>query len=251
MVKPYELHEQVYRSMHADGVKSWMQRHHPEEVDADHLAFLEDVRSQPFIPRHGSVLEIGCGSAPLLRWFEKQGHVGMGIDVSRTAVSMAKEQSSGLPLTFRVADICTLDPTKFPQFDICVDGQCFHCIIRESDRRSMLVNVRSIMKHGGIFILLTMCSPIDKDGFRALYPAQKVTGNKIYVPFQGCDEIEGALKLGEKNYFPTRSVPHWTNILKELRQAGFMVQMMRLRRCSREEVCSSLLVCATAAHPAT
>jgi 2-polyprenyl-3-methyl-5-hydroxy-6-metoxy-1,4-benzoquinol methylase len=148
--KPYESHEDEYRWMEAAGTKSWFQRNRPWAIDPHDQHFLEDVFAQPWAPKNGHAMELGCGTGPLTRWLAKSGFKTTGVDVSETAIRMARKQSKSLTIDYRVADICTKDVRSFGKFDLCVDGRCFHGITSPKDRRAVLENVRDLLKPNGI-----------------------------------------------------------------------------------------------------
>ena len=104
MKKAYEGHEVVYRWMKKEGILVWGEngsRSTGKSCRPESNNFLKDVLSQPWAPKSGRVIEFGCGTGPLLRRVCKKGFSGVGIDVSKTAIAMAKEQSKGLDIKFR------------------------------------------------------------------------------------------------------------------------------------------------------
>ncbi len=241
--KAYPLHESVYVKMKKQGIESWNGRNGSPAIDPDTERFFADAVAQPWFPREGRVLEMGCGTGPLLRWFGQRGFSGLGIDVSKTAINMAKAQSKGMALRFRVGDICDLDVTTYPQHDVCLDGHCFHCIITPEDRARMLANCRRLLKPDGVFILMAMCSPVNREvGFDC---DMRMYGNYIYVPSSKAGDFEKSRTFCGKPYFPNRYIGHWKTILADVRTAGFSVQLARFNRCTQQEFCSDILICAT------
>ena len=243
--KPYEGHEIVYRKMRQKGFLVWGQKGsgstgkscHPETNN-----FLKDVLSQPWAPKNGKVLELGCGTGPILRWVAKRGFTGIGIDVSKTAVAMAKEQSKGLDIKFKQADICNLNVNKFGKFDIVIDGLCLHCIIEEKDRNVFLRNAFELIKKDGLFILLTMCSPIDKKIFEKKCHGQIFLNHTIYLPFPKAKEFEGCKVIKSRDYLPTRKVPHWKKIVGEIKQADFKPKLIRYHANNFKDTFGTLTV---------
>ncbi len=111
--KPYEGHETEYQRMRKNNIRSWDLRDKPEEIDESTKRFIEDALDQPWAAEKGKVIELGCGTAPMLRWLSEKGFgPGLGVDVSKTAIAMAREQSKGLNLTFKNADLCKTLPAK-------------------------------------------------------------------------------------------------------------------------------------------
>jgi SAM-dependent methyltransferase len=182
MKKSYEGHEFVYRRMKKKGICSWNENQRIKPIDADTKRFLTEVLAQPWCPKGGRVIELGCGTGPILRWICKRDFSGLGIDVSKTAIAMAKEQSKGLKLSFRRADICRTGVGRFGKFDLVIDGHCLHCIIRPKDRKAFFENSFKLLRKGGLFIVMTMCSPTDRKIFSNVYKEQKLINHTIYVP---------------------------------------------------------------------
>jgi SAM-dependent methyltransferase len=244
MQKPYEGHEIAYQKMRENGIRSWGERTlidgRGSEIDIDDKRFLQEVLTQPWAPKKGKAVELGCGTAPLLRWICRKDFSGLGVDVSRTAIAMAKEQSQGLNLSFKCADLCKSIVTEIGTCDLCIDGHCFHCIISDADRRAFLKNVYNLLSPNGIFVVMTMCGPVDRRNFAVRFPCQRVVKEIIYSSYEKAIKFEGACQILGKPYMPTRRVPHWRSVLKELKGAGFHLQMIQFNHFTEKEPCSSL-----------
>lgn len=245
MLKVYTLHENEYRRMKAAGIESWEQRNSESAINEQQERFWLDAMVQPWFPAKGKVLEIGCGTGPILRWFAGKGYRGDGLDVSSTAIAMAKELAKGSPTKFKQGDICTLDTAKWPKYDLCIDGNCLHCLTHPDDRKAMLTNARRMLKDHGILLIMTMCAPIDINGYRRLYPNQIFKDGLVYVPANFSEPCEGEMMLGGKKVMPTRCIAPWKRILREIADAGFDLRLMRLNRHHAEDVVSSLSICAS------
>ena len=142
MQKAYAAHEVLYQRMKAKGIRCWEQLNNAEtfkrngQIERNDLRFLVDALAQEWAPRKGSAIELGCGTGPMLRWLRKQGLGGLGVDISRTAIAMAREQSKGSGLRFRQADLCGEPVAKAGSFDLALDGHCLHCITGQADRNA-------------------------------------------------------------------------------------------------------------------
>jgi 2-polyprenyl-3-methyl-5-hydroxy-6-metoxy-1,4-benzoquinol methylase len=244
MKKPYEPHEDEYRRMEAAGTKSWFQRNRPWDIDPHDQHFLEDVFAQPWVPKKGHAIELGCGTGPLTRWLAKRGFKTTGVDVSETAIRMAREQSKSFTIDYRMADICTKDVRSFGKFGLCVDGRCFHGITSLKDRSAVLENVRHLLKPKGIFVLMSMCSPIERGSLARQYPDQRILRNVIYYPLKKTGAFSGTKKINGQQYLPMRFLGHWKFLLTELRKAGLRPLLVRFNHCLPQEPVSSLNVAA-------
>jgi ubiquinone/menaquinone biosynthesis C-methylase UbiE len=228
MKKSYEGHEIQYQKMKKKRILFWDQMiGHNKEITSDTKRFLIDVLAQPWAPKGGKVIELGCGTAPILRWLCKKKFKGLGVDVSKTAIKMAREQSQNLDIRFKQADVCNLIAEKSGTFDLAVDGHCLHCIIQPKDRKSFLDKTFRLLKEGGLFVVMTMCAPVDRKMFSNLFPEQKLVDRVIYVPYDKATEYDGSRTFEGRDYIPTRYIGHWESILTELRRAGFRPRLIR------------------------
>jgi len=108
MKKSYQGHEIQYQKMKNKDVLSWDEMiGHNKGITNDTKRFLMDVLAQPWAPKGGKVIELGCGTAPILRWLCKKKFEGLGVDVSKTAIKMAREQSKGFDIRFKRAEKCS------------------------------------------------------------------------------------------------------------------------------------------------
>jgi len=233
MKKPYEESEIEYREMQQKGVNSWFCRKtgkipkHHREIDGDTERFLTDVLAQPWAPSLGKAIELGCGTGPLLRWVCKRGFTGVGVDISQTAISMARVQSKNYFARFQIDDVCNPELQVRGSFDLSIDGHCLHCLTDRQDRKNYLSNAYRLLREGGVFVALSMCSPFDRRIFRRTFPKQKIINNIIYMPYNHAEEYCDTIELDGQKYLPTRYVGHWRNIMTEIRAAGFAIKLFR------------------------
>lgn len=79
---------------------------------------------------HGEVLDVGCGEAAISLYLAQLGYTTVGLDLSPTAIELAREQATkrGLTnVTFEVADVTAF--TGYDgRFDTIVDSTFFHSI---------------------------------------------------------------------------------------------------------------------------
>lgn len=243
MKKVYESHEVAYKNLKNKGAKSWHEMYATEKgkqvdhVGLDRKSFIEDVLNQDWTPKSGNVLEIGCGTGHLLRWVCEKGFNGTGIEISETALELAKNETKVKNVEYFNGDFCYSDYLKDKKYDLIIDGSCFHCIVEEKDRKIFLEKAMSLLKDDGVFLLLTMCTPIDRENFKLEMKTQKFINNIFYVPFN--EELEGSKKFGDKLYMAQRKVEHWTKILKDLKKYNFNIM---LNRFSRGKIFSSIYV---------
>lgn len=152
------------------------------------------ILAQPCVPRTGKALELGCGEGYLCRLLAQRGYDVTGVDISSVAIRWANEKNIILKTNIRYyqGDLCNADFPGLGQFNLIVDGNCFHCIIGES-RPVFLKNVYANLSDNGIFFVSSLYS-------------QDADNN---ITFRG----------GE----PYRYIPTCENLKDEICQAGFVV----------------------------
>jgi 2-heptyl-1-hydroxyquinolin-4(1H)-one methyltransferase len=91
---------------------------------------------------HGDVLDVGCGEAAISLTLAAQGHTTVGLDLSPTAIDLARQEAAKRGLTnatFEVADISAF--TGYDgRFNTIVDSTLFHSMpveLREGYQQSV------------------------------------------------------------------------------------------------------------------
>ena len=245
MNKPSQLYENAYRNLRRRNIDSWM------GDDKSHKSMMESTKrtlglilAGPWAPQAGSVIELGCGTAHLLRWLQRKGFdSGLGVDVSKTAIAMARKQSAGLNLRFKHADVCGPLFARGESFDLAVDGECFHCIVESEDRKNYLENVRQLLRKDGLFVILTMCSPVDRKALKQRTQGkQRMIGDIIYTRDDNAMNYLGGRLINGQPYLPCRRVPHWKSILKEIKRSGFAPRTFVFSRHHPKSICGGLVI---------
>lgn len=97
------------------------------------------------------VLDLGCGSGPYSVWLAEQGAHVVGLDLSQTMVSLARERARerSVKADFRVADI--RDPLPFgnAEFDLVFSSTALHYV---EDLRLTMKEAARVMKPSGRFV---------------------------------------------------------------------------------------------------
>ncbi len=195
----------------------------------------------------GQAIELGCGTGTISRWLTKKGFKVTGIDISKTAIQMAKAQSKGFKIKYIKDDFCSMDIKPLGKYDLCIDGHFLHCITDKKDRKTVLRKIRRILNPGGIFIVMSMCSPISHKIFAKVYTNQRILGNIIYVEAKKYGTFQGIRTIQGKKYIPTRYISHWKALLSELEESGFapmITQIIRYDKNNPEEPTGLLSVAA-------
>lgn len=241
MEKVYSSHEFAYQNLKKKGAKSWHEMYAtPQGKEIDHIGFsrkifIEDTLDKDYCPRNGNALEIGSGTGHLINFIKEKGYKPYGIEISETAIQLAQEQHKGIE--FKKADYCYDDVYEEKSFDLIIDGSCFHCIVEDKDRENFIKKTKKLLKKDGIFILMTMCTPIDKINFKKEFQTQKFKDEIFYVKYN--KELQGSKMFNNELYMAQRRIPHWKKILKMLKDYDFDIKLFRYEQ---DEVFSSLSV---------
>lgn len=144
---------------------------------------------------HGDVLDVGCGEAAISLALAERGHTTVGLDLSPTAIDLARReaQNRGLTnVTFEVADIS--DFSTFPagsagRFGTIVDSTLFHSIPVEA-REGYQQSISRAAAPGASYFALVF----DKAGV-AEGPINGVTADELrdaVSPYWAVEEIRPA-----------------------------------------------------------
>jgi len=249
MSRSYHADEQVFRNIRAAGKRSWDEQADPE-ADFDRFVlrpFLEESLAGMSWGSQGlCALEVGCGSGPVCCYLAARGWAVRGIDVSQTALEMARQNAGqrGLSVRFDAADICNM-PEQPDRYDLIIDGHCLHCLVWDEHRRAALTAVHRLLKPDGLFLIETMISHpglvvqgnyrIDADGVLSI-KVDDATGR------DGAFESEGAW------FAPYRRLLTADRVAAELRDAGFVIQSQCAK--GQKDPCKPMLVQIRAARGA-
>lgn len=221
----YYAHESAYKQIKKKGYVGW--------GNAKTLDELSDPTTQDYIkssiekwllcPKGKNALDLGCGSGTTAFFLAKEGLRVTGIDISETAIELAKELSSkqNLNIDFLVADVLHLEKMN-QRFDLIYDSHCFHCIVFEEDRFKVLDGVKKSLNDSGIFILDTMVMAhnynpcADKDNLR--FDNEFILWHKTSsTDYRGIVEIDGEHWCAQRRIYPA------IKVMDEIKQTGFKI----------------------------
>jgi len=228
MSRYYEADDQVFQKLRAAGKASWDEQSDPQ-------ASFERFVMRPFLEQSLAVmteplgglfaLEIGCGSGPISCFLAGRGLGVRGIDVSPTALEMARHNAAerGINVQFDLADICNM-PEQPDRYDLIIDGHCLHYFVLDEHRRNALTAIHRLLKPGGLFLIETMISH-----------AGLIVGANYRIDRRGVLSIkvdnpaghEGVFTSGSEWFAPYRRLLTAEQVEAELRDAGFAIQSQR------------------------
>jgi 2-polyprenyl-3-methyl-5-hydroxy-6-metoxy-1,4-benzoquinol methylase len=228
MSRSYEADEHVFQKLRAAGKSSWDEQADPERSFDNFIMrpFLQETLAAIAGPLDGlAALEIGCGSGPIACFLAGRGLTVRGIDVSPTALEMARRHADqrGLSVRFDAADICRM-PAESERYDLVIDGHCLHYLVLDEHRRDALSAIHRLLKPTGLLLIETMIShPGLLVGANYRFDAQCVLSIKVADPAGR----EDAFASGSAWFAPYRRLLTSDQVVTELEQAGFEIQFRR------------------------
>lgn len=247
MPRSYEADDRTFQMLRAAGKTSWDEQADPE-ASFDRFVmrpFLEQSLAEITEPNGLSALEIGCGSGPISCFLAARGFAVRGIDVSPTAIEMARAQATerGLKVQFDLADICRM-PIQPDRYDLIVDGHCLHYFVLEEHRRAAFSEIHRLLKPRGLFLIETMIAhPGLIVGVNYRIDPQGVLSIKMDDP-AGHD---GAFNSNGEWFAPYRRLLTAEQITKELRAHGFSIRSERA--IGQKDARKPMLMQIHAGHP--
>lgn len=222
-MKYYEMHEQVYQSLKNQGAISWDKETDLEKLWSHQInRLLESFLVQQSISFEKlKVLDLGTGAGTCALFCAKNGSDCLGVDISQTAIEMARTNNENLNLNakFIEADILSLKLSQ--KFDLISDSSVLHCLVGKEDRREFFELVKNHLESSGLFFIHTMIESEDMSS---------LTQNKYFhlqdevLYSLGIAEIkDGRVVIDGKSYFPHRTIMKKSHLLIELEANGFEV----------------------------
>src|SRR6201999_1306407 len=128
---------------------------------------------------HGDVLDVGCGEAAISLALAERGHHTLGLDLSPTAVELARREAEKRGLSnaaFEVADITSFagyPPGSAGRFGTIVDSTLFHAIPVEA-REGYLQSIKRAAAPGASYFALVFDKAAVPEG-----PINAVTADEL------------------------------------------------------------------------
>ncbi|MBC8495685.1 methyltransferase domain-containing protein [archaeon] len=119
----------------------------PSPVVKEYIKYLKDHKI------NGNVLDIGCGNGRNSVLFAKNGFTVHGIDVSESAIKIAKKNAkdNDVKISNQVGSVFRL-PYNSNFFDALLDSGCIHHL-RKSEWKKYLSSILRVLKTDGHFLL--------------------------------------------------------------------------------------------------
>ncbi|HNQ26201.1 MAG TPA: class I SAM-dependent methyltransferase [Methanoregulaceae archaeon] len=139
---PVEM-EEIYRKIAPEKI--------PWNIETPPDILVRLVRNRRLVPCR--TIEFGCGAGNYAVWLAKQGFDVTGIDISPSAIDLARENArrEGVRCTFVVADVLGDLPEVKGPFDFAFDWELLHHIYPE-DRPRYVANVARLLRPGARYL---------------------------------------------------------------------------------------------------
>jgi SAM-dependent methyltransferase len=171
---------------------------------------------------HGDVLDVGCGEAAISLYLAEHGYTTVGLDLSETAIKLARAEAASRGLTnttFDVADISDFSGYD-GRFGTIVDSTLFHSIPVEAREGYLQSIVRAAAPGASYFVLVFdragmpegPASPVTEDELRDVvsryWTIDDIVPARIHAVIP---EGFSALPFGDVRDEPNgrKSVPGW------------------------------------------
>ena len=135
-----------------------------DEPQLDFKHFIKWLRKNQHVSLDGlRVLDLGSGTGKNSLFLAERGSDVVGIELSKTAVRMAKERAEerDLDAHFQTGDIGTTIPYEDASFDLILDVVSSNSL-DEAERRVYVKEMRRLLKPGGHVFIKALCKDGDK-----------------------------------------------------------------------------------------
>ncbi len=136
-----------------------------EGPQADTLRFLKFLKKeQKYSVTNRTVLDLGCGTGRNANYLAEEGNTVIGIEISKTAISLAKAraQASGLHVDYRIGDIGAPYDIPDDSIDIVLDVTSSNSL-DEKGRAVYLKEVSRVLQSTGYFFVRALAKEGNKN----------------------------------------------------------------------------------------
>ncbi len=133
-----------------------------EDPQSDTLRFLKYLKKErKYKVEEKNILDLGCGTGRNSNYLAEEGNSVIGIEISKTALSLAKTRAKnlGVSVDYRIGDIGDKYDIKDSSIDIVLDVTSSNSL-NEKGRAVYLEEVNRVLKTGGYVFVRALC----KDG---------------------------------------------------------------------------------------
>lgn len=206
MKKYYQAYEQRYQSVHKLGYL-WFSTDPTPEV-------LQWIKLQE-IPLTESILEVGCGEGRDIIYLASQGYQMVGVDISPQAINKCSEiaQKRNLEVDWKVSDALSMSKQVKHRYKWIYSIGTLHMFVNLEDRLCFLKELSEMLIPGGHALLVNKGDGITE---------------RVTDPNKAFEQEDRILQYNEKIKVKVAATSYrainWDNHLRELEEAGFLVE---------------------------
>ena len=222
-MKYYHMHEQVYKGLKDSGYVSWDKERDLEKLWNHQInqSLKHFLAKESISLKNLNVLDLGTGTGTCALYCSKEGAFCLGVDISKTAIEMARDNNELLKLNTQFIDSDILQLNLDKKFDLIIDSSLLHCLVGIDDRMKFYEVVKKHLSHDGVFFIHTMTSSENMQSL--LQNDYTHMDGEILYSLGMKDIVNGRMSFNGKSYFPHRTIMHLNNLLAEIQSADFKV----------------------------
>jgi len=161
MIKKVRLAEEEYNKIaqgYTDATKRPMRKFAYEPTVVNYIK--EEIKDS-------KILDLACGEGVSTRLFKSlDAETVLGLDISQDLINIAKKTPES-NIDYAVSDVFSDDLSKYGEFDIVTAIMLIHYAGSKSEIVNLLNKVKSCLKSGGLFYLLTINPKLAQTGYSA------------------------------------------------------------------------------------
>ena len=165
---------------------------------------------------HLSVIDLGCGTGRNSNYLSEQGCKVVGLEISKTALELAKERAKdlGVSVDYRLQSIGDTYPYNDESFDLALDITSSNSL-NEKERAIYLKETARVLKAGSPFFVRALC----KDGDANVKNLLKLSPGKEYDTYVNKEMGLTERVFSREDFIATYSA-HFT-IIKLEKKTGY------------------------------
>lgn len=136
-----------------------------DEPQADTLRFLKYLKKeQKYRLEDKKILDLGCGTGRNSNYLAEKGNKVLGIEVSKSAISLARERARdlGIEVDYRLGDIGEPYEIEDGSIDVILDVTSSNSL-NEKGRNIYLKEIHRVLKTGGFIFVRALCKDGDEN----------------------------------------------------------------------------------------